>query len=70
MSQRGVPAVWLFRFPMPAGIGRGSFRERRAAVLKASRRKLFEDHLGEALIKPGDSVTVLKKVAAGDEWEH
>jgi hypothetical protein len=25
------------------------------------RRKLPEDHLGEAPIKPGDSVTVLKK---------
>lgn len=31
------------------------------AVLEAARRKLFEDHLGEAPIKPGDSVTVLKK---------
>ena len=42
--------------------------ERHTAVLEVPRRKLPEDHLGEAPIKPGDSVTVLKKVAAGDCW--
>ena len=35
--------------------------ERHTAVLEVPRRKLPEDHLGEAPIKPGDSVTVLKK---------
>ena len=65
MSQRGVPA----RFHSASGgfcISRTKFRKRYAAVLEAPRRKLPEDHLGEAPIKPGDSVTVLKKVAAED----
>ena len=64
MSQRGVPAV---RFPDPeagSDTAEGDSGEHRAAVLEALRRKLPEDHLGEAPIKPGDSVTVLK------EWRH
>ena len=36
------------------------------AVCAGCQQHGTEDHLGEALIKPGDSVTVLKKVAAGD----
>ena len=44
--------------------------EIRAAVLEAVRRKLSEDHLGEAPIKPGDSVTVIKKVAASMLWNR
>ena len=37
--------------------------EIRAVVLEAVRRKLSEDHLGEAPIKPGDSVTIIERVA-------
>ncbi len=57
MSQRGVPVVCC---AVCAG------GQQHAAVLEVPRRKLPEDHLGEAPIKPGDSVTVLKKVAAED----
>jgi hypothetical protein len=61
MSQRRVPAVRFFRFcDLYDGSVSGN-RGNHAAVLEVPRRKLSEDHLGEALIKPGDSVIVLKK---------
>lgn len=36
--------------------------QREAQLVKESCQELFEDHLGAALIKPGDSVIIIKKV--------
>ena len=61
MFKRRVPAGRSFRFgDLYDGAVSGK-RGKHAAVLEVPRRKLSEDHLGEALIKPGDSVIVLKK---------
>lgn len=37
--------------------------QREAHLVEESWQELFEDHLGAALIKPGDSVIIIKKVA-------
>ena len=42
----------------------------RAAVLEAPRLNLSEDHLGEAPIKPGDSVTIKERVAVSRTVLH
>ena len=36
--------------------------QRETHLVKESWQELFEDHLGAALIKPGDSVIIIKKV--------
>lgn len=37
--------------------------QRETYLVEESCQELFEDHLGAALIKPGDSVIIRKKVA-------
>ncbi len=37
--------------------------QRELRMLEEACQELFEDHLGVALIKPGDSVIIIKKVA-------
>lgn len=36
--------------------------QREVRLVEESWQELFEDHLGVALIKPGDSVIIIKKV--------
>lgn len=36
--------------------------QRETYMVQKSCQELFEDHLGAALIKPGDSVIIIKKV--------
>lgn len=36
--------------------------QREVRLVEEPRQELFEDHLGVALIKPGDSVIIIKKV--------
>ena len=40
--------------------------QREVRLVEEPRQELFEDHLGVALIKPGDSVIIIKKVACVD----
>ena len=44
--------------------------QREAYLLEKSWQELFEDHLGVALIKPGDSVIIIKKVVCFVRIKH
>ena len=44
--------------------------QRETHMVEESRQELFEDHLGVALIKPGDSVIIIKKVACVEDLSH
>ena len=44
--------------------------QRETHMVEESRQELFEDPLGVALIKPGDSVIIIKKVACARNVNH
>ena len=44
--------------------------QREVRLVEEPRQELFEDHLGVALIKPGDSVIIIKKVACARNVNH
>ena len=44
--------------------------QREVRLVEEPRQELFEDHLRVALIKPGDSVIIIKKVACVEDLSH